>query len=58
MNNTLLDIAQKSFDKEASHAENLDSKDGALIGYSGVIATFIGFLFSANIISTSIDKNF
>ena len=51
----MLDIAKQRFDQEASHAESIDSKAGSLIGYSGIIATFIGFLFSANIISTNVN---
>ncbi len=55
MSEILLDIAKQRFDQEASHAESIDSKAGSLIGYSGIIATFIGFLFSANILSTNIN---
>lgn len=57
MSQTLLDIAKQRFEQESSHAENLDSKAGSLIGYSGVITTFIGFLFSANIISPNTNED-
>ena len=57
MSEILLDIAKQRFDQEASHAESLDSKAGSLIGYSGIIATFIGFLFSANIVSANVNPN-
>ena len=57
MSEILLDIAKQRFDQESSHAENVDSKAGSLIGYSGTITTFIGFLFSANIISTNVNTN-
>lgn len=53
MSQTLLDIARQRFEQEATHAESLDSKAGSLIGYSGIIATFIGFLFSSNIITVN-----
>lgn len=56
VNEILLDIAKQRFDQEANHSESIDSKAGSLIGYSGVIATFISFLFSANIISTNINQ--
>ena len=58
MSEILLDIAKQRFEQESSYAENIDSKASGLIGYSGVIATFIGFLFSANIVSVAtINKN-
>jgi len=57
MSATLLDIAKQRFEQEANHAENLDVKAGSLIGYSGVIATFIGFLLGSHIVSENIDKH-
>jgi len=53
MSQTLLDAARQTYETAISHSESIDAKAGSLIGYSGIIATFIGFLLETKFVTIS-----